>query len=264
VYEDLDFQSNPKKTPIVAPSEIEMIRNADMVVSVGHRMSLLRRSQGAKRPLFIPHGVDLEKFEKAITMRHRYRARKDITRNLVFSGSVNLKWGLELALRAIKELKNSFKLKFFIVGLGEPKSMHTINSLIARLNLSDVVKILDPVPYHDLWKIMSFGEIGLAPYPPGSPAEFAVPLKIKEYCAAGIPIVTINVKETGSFVNNNRIGLATEYEPRSYAKAISLLLTNGHLYRSMASNALETAKKYRWNMLFEREWHEIKKIIQRI
>jgi len=181
-------------------------------------------------------------------------------RTLIYTGSIHPHWGVNLALKAVKKLRNKWKLRMIMVGPHEPRIIRKIMPLLSALGIEDNVEILRQVPYHELPAILAKGEVGLAPYPIDSPAQFLVPLKIKEYCAAGLPIVTINVGETGSFVNENNVGLATKDDVGAYAEAIDHLLADRDLYKSKASAAVETARKYDWNLLFQREWNEIKKI----
>ncbi|MEM2998229.1 MAG: hypothetical protein QW542_04700, partial [Thermoproteota archaeon] len=107
IYKDHDLLANK--------FESDMIKHADLVISVGEMMSKLRKCEGARQILTVPHGVNRTKINNIKLPNYKYFDSKNLV-TLIYAGSIHPNWGLELAIKAVKWLENKWNLKLLIVG----------------------------------------------------------------------------------------------------------------------------------------------------
>lgn len=75
--------------------------------------------------------------------------------------------------------------------------------------------------------------------------NYALPNKIFDYIAGGLPLILSNLKEMGDFVVKNKVGYVIE--PNDISKVVLLLSSIGEESKSVFKNNLQTtSKKYCW------------------
>ena len=76
----------------------------------------------------------------------------------------------------------------------------------------------------------------------------ALPLKVLEYFAAGLPVVSINTPLMRGLIESNRLGACCEYQSDSIAEAIAGLLRLGKdEYSQVSQRCVELIdRKYNW------------------
>ena len=75
--------------------------------------------------------------------------------------------------------------------------------------------------------------------------NYALPNKIFDYIAGGLPLILSNLKEMGDFVVKNKVGYVME--PNDISKVVLLLSSIGEESKSVFKNNLQTtSKKYCW------------------
>lgn len=258
VYKDQDILPVLKEDASLWRVEERMSREADLVVSVSETLRKLRIRQGARRTLVIPHGVDVNMFSLSTVVREPPSSRRLNT--LIFVGQVDRQWGVELALRALSRLKGRADLRLMIVGTGPHEYVQYVKGLSSRLAVQDQVVFCGMVPYRNVPELLSKADVGLAPYPPSSAAEFGLPLKIKEYCASGLPVVCTQVGEIPKFIKESNAGLASRYDEGDFADAILCLIEDDALYCAKSESGKIYAKKFDWSALFEKEWQVVRSL----
>lgn len=79
----------------------------------------------------------------------------------------------------------------------------------------------------------------------------AVPLKVLEYFAAGLPVVSINTPLMRKLVEKNGLGACCEYQSDSIAKAVaSILRLKKSEYRLMSQRCSDLIEdKYNWDTI---------------
>lgn len=74
--------------------------------------------------------------------------------------------------------------------------------------------------------------IGLLPRK-GEYNEFAVPVKLYEYLANGLPVISTHAHEMTKILSDNRVGLSTECNAQSYAEGIKYVFDNPRVLKEM-------------------------------
>lgn len=71
-------------------------------------------------------------------------------------------------------------------------------------------------------------------------------LKFYDAINFGLPILTYDVGEVATYIKDKKIGIVTEPNPSSFAKATIHLLKNKNLYNELKKNVLKESKKSDW------------------
>jgi len=224
-----------------------VVRRADLVFSVGHRLGELRRRQGARAVHVIPNGVAWERFERA-----RTSARRD--RTLFYTGNIMPWSGLELVLRALPELRADFPdLRLRVVGDGPPGYRESLVRLARELGLAERVEWLGPRPHAELPALMEGTAIGLACSEPVPFRSYACPLKVLEYMAAGLPVIGTSATETEALIARFECGLAVPFEIEAFAAAAGRLLSDAALHARLRANGIRHSAELTWERLIREE-----------
>jgi len=177
---------------------------------------------------------------------NRSRTEEEETFNLLYVGGVSRLRGLGVVLEALK-LIDIPELRLHVVGSGRD------HSLIEQLRADPRVILHGQVPWRQLYRYYERAHVGLALYQPIPsfvyyPGENAV--KILEYMAAGVPIVTSDFPGLRKFVKDDGAGLVVDpHDPEAVRDAIVELYQNEGARLAMGERGSHLfATKYNWEM----------------
>lgn len=110
------------------------------------------------------------------------------------------------------------------------------------------VELLGWVPYKDIYKHLSRADIGLILFHPLPSYLEAMPNKLFEYMAAGLPVIASNFPLWKEIVEGNECGLTVDpLNPQEIAQAIEYLLDHPELRQKMSENGRRAVlEKYNW------------------
>jgi glycosyltransferase involved in cell wall biosynthesis len=157
---------------------------------------------------------------------------------------------------------------FFLVGLELKKMGHNFKWCILgmqdelkpwveeRINRLDVESIkenfvfVDRVPHNELIKYLSASKIGVNHHPPEKRLKTAIPVKIFEYMACGLPVVCSDLTTIHQFLaDENCAILIKPNDVTEFAKGIRFLLSNPEKAKVMGNNGRDAVlKKYNWSV----------------
>lgn len=171
---------------------------------------------------------------------------------IVFMGHLLDKQGLQVVIEALEKISKKIPdITLIIVGTGPfEKNLKRI----VRLNkVEKHVKFMGYVESHEeVEKILCKATLGLATYKP-DPASFTYfsdPGKIKNYLAAGLPVIVTDVPQIARVINKRKCGILTEYNRDVVAENIISLLLNRDKLIKYSDNARKFARNYDWNKVF--------------
>ena len=129
---------------------------------------------------------------------------------VVFSGSFRPWHGADMLVRCAAKLPDAF---FLFVGDG-PRLGEAI-ALADELGVSERVLFTGAVPYDEVPAYLKWADVGVAPYQPArlGPMQlgfFWSPLKIFEYMAMGLPVVSLDVAPLREIVRESEGTLVSE------------------------------------------------------
>jgi phosphatidylinositol alpha-1,6-mannosyltransferase len=172
----------------------------------------------------------------------------------IFVGHLLEKQGVQLVLRAFPLVRERVsEARLVIVGDGPYRV--TLASLARELGLDDAVEFTGYLDRHDeVEDLIAGSAVGVAVYDPSiaSFTEFADPGKIKNYLAAGIPVVTTPVIHSAPELAASRAGLVVDYERSAVADALVAILGDPARQRKMRAAAATLGREADWTAVFDR------------
>ncbi len=249
LYHDIDYYPyvpyvRPGERKIVAWREKLAVRAADAVISVSRPLVDLRKEQGAHDVLYLPNGVDFAYFSRANAQRG------DHPPTLLYVGSLETNWGVDLPIRAMPLiLKKIPGARLLIAGKGRDED--ELKALAQSLALGDAVEFLGFVPYKELPALMARADIGIATSREDIFRQYASPLKLVEYMAAGLPVICSGGGEAELMVAESGGGINVEFTPESCAEAVCHLLRHPEQLAAQRQAAIDYARPRTWEQLTE-------------
>lgn len=165
---------------------------------------------------------------------------------LVFFGVLKKSQGLQTIIKLLKD-ETMKKYTLHVIGNGPDKSY------FERLAKNATAKIIfhGYIPNdNDIDKIIGNCSIGLAPYLPekDSVTPYTDPSKLKRYISNGLPVLTTNITEFSSDIEQTKSGIIINSSVVDLKRGIKLLENNYDFYRK---NAINLSKKYNYLKLYK-------------
>lgn len=195
----------------VLRDEEDLCRRADLVVTTS--MAL----QGAKRhwnrnTILVPHGVDYEHFSKALS--NNLPAPPDIARiprpRLGFFGLIRDWVDLDLLAEVARRRPG-----WHIVMLGDSTVDLTPYRALANMHF------LGRKPYEHLPAYCRQFDVGLIPFRINALTRAVNPIKLREYLAAGLPVVSTPLPEAKLYEHLVEVAGAVDAFAEAVARAVS-------------------------------------------
>jgi glycosyltransferase involved in cell wall biosynthesis len=225
----------------------KVLREADRVLCVSSdlRRKVLALGVSEEKVHIVHRGVDLKKFRPDLKIDEQIEYIRKIcstdTNDLVCINTRHLRpvYGQEYLIKAAKIVSDEFSnVKFIIAGEGP---MHTqLQSLIDRLGLADVVKLIGEVPRSFMPALFALSDV----YVNTNLAE-GLSNSVLEASASGKPVVATSVGGVKDVVTDGVTGfLVAPKDVKSLADRISYLLLNPEIRKVMGSNARKRVEKF--------------------
>lgn len=147
---------------------------------------------------------------------------------ILYLGGINKERGLETILEAMVLVREKYpEAVCDLVGNVEPGDISEkylpLESWASKAN----IRIRGQVPYREVPEILQQSHIALVPLLPTLNYQKAIPVKLIEYMAAGLPVVGSRFGYIESIIEENRCGrLAEPGDPQSLAQEICFLIEN--------------------------------------
>jgi len=169
--------------------EIDLIRRADAVFYTSRQLLDKNRSVAANGS-YLPNGVDFEFFAAGGGLEPPQQVSAfladDRSRNVIYMGTI-AEW---FDFESVAELARTFGgHRFVLVG---PRRVSLPRDLLSLPN----VLATGPLPYTTLPQLLRRCAVGLVPFRIDGITQFVNPIKLFEYCAAGLQVVASNTDAT--------------------------------------------------------------------
>lgn len=176
---------------------------------------------------------------------------------ILYQGAVNIGRGLDLIIRAMKELPRH---KLWVIGSGDV--LEEMKELTVRCGVEEQVLFVGRVPFEKLWKYTSQADVGLSIEEDlGLNYRYALPNKIFDYIQARLPMIVSDLPEMRKVVSQYGLGLILE--ERTPEKLAELILTLDEEKTAQLKSKLElAARELCWQIEEEKLVHLYRKIIQ--
>ena len=237
-------QRNPIENRLARWSERVWIRSADRVITVSPSIGEVLARRYRVVPTII---LNVPVPRKGPNRDFRAALGVDSEVSIVlYQGGIMRRRGLEQVGEAVRLLKNCvFVMMGPDYGFGAFLENH-----FREVGVSDRVRQLPPVPSTELLGWTAAASVGLCTIMDASLSyRLALPNKLFEYMAAGIPVVASDLPELRRVVIGEQIGeLCDPTDPSSIAAAINRILDDPEKAADYRANAQVAARKYNWDV----------------
>ena len=220
--------------------ECEAVKNADYVTVVSNLMKKYineKYNKSLDQIIVIPNGTKL----------HPNRASFNLPLKVVYGGNFAYFEGV-LDFVKIPQIMNSDQHQFFLIGDGELRN--EIFDYINK-NFIDII-YLGKKPREKALERFCDMQIGVAPSTKDLVRRVASPIKVLDYAACGLPIVTVDVGEWSDMIKKYDCGIVTENsDPQEFATAIEQL-RDEKVWKQKSDNARTMIQEeYLWDKVLE-------------
>ncbi len=156
----------------------------------------------------------------------------------IYLGTIGYANDLECVVEAARCLRDHLSLHIVVVGDGVLRG-----SIEAQSHGLDNFAVLPPVAKSEIASYLVAADIGLCPLRNLPLLDSAVPTKLLDYMAAGLPVVAAGLREMGEIVTSGDAGLL--YPPgdaKALAAALLTLANDKHLRLAIGTSAREAIK----------------------
>lgn len=159
------------------------LAEADGVFACSHYVRDLYR--GIRDDMMvIPNGVDLEHFSQPISSEPELLQWIPRPR-VVYAGAVSWWFDFELLCQVASRLPN---LNFMIVGSWK-RQQPSVGTYPQNIH------IIGPLPYDSIPALLAYSDVGIVPFKNNPLVRGVSPIKVYEYLAAGLPVVSLRWRE---------------------------------------------------------------------
>lgn len=231
---------------ILEKLEARALRKADVVLVVSRevREKLLKMGVEGSKILISPMGVDPDLFSTQTTKTSGLKARYNLENKFIigWTGSFRKFHGINHMIRAFAELeKINAEIRLILVGDGTERK--DAENLARDLGIQEKVIFTGQINYLDIPDIISIFDIALVSAKSAAGFHYS-PLKLREYLAAGKPVVAPRAGEIEErFVDNVHVKLFNPGDIQDIANSIEALLSDKNKREELASNGKEEVLK---------------------
>jgi glycosyltransferase involved in cell wall biosynthesis len=166
------------------------------------------------------------------------------SRVVAFSGSFRPWHGADLLVRAAARARRRHPEAFFLF-LGSGPALPEARRLAKELGVESSAIFTGPVAYEEMPSYLRLAHIGVAPYRPSRLPEMKLgfywsPLKIFEYMATALPVISLDVPPIAEIVRPGKEGLLfPEGDEEAFADSLDALLSDPARARALGESGRE-------------------------
>lgn len=235
VYQSMDDISEVRYTARHGVRlEEELIKRADLTICTSKKLFDMHQSKG--NVALLQNGVDLELFQTAFRKEHQIPADIKHLRGpiIIFTGSIDYRMDFELVQRTARAHANKTFLFVGPVNTTEHEQFFKQDANIVFVG----AKNIDQLPAY-----LQHCDCAIIPYKKNKLTAAIYPLKINEYLASGIPVVTTDFSED-----------VVSFEPLVY------LAGNSSSFVALIEDAVndkdDAARKRRMEYAMQNSWEQ--------
>jgi glycosyltransferase involved in cell wall biosynthesis len=226
-------------------------RFADAVITANShfRKNLITRGVQSSKITVVHNFPDPNIFSRLAYSSTKEKKREHFT--LIFPGTIAPRYGLEVAIRAMPQIKSKIKnVKLLIIGQ-EDGYAKSLVSLANQLGVASVVEFRPAVRLEAIPKLLAQADIGIYPALPDPHMRIAVPGKLLEFAAMGIPVLSSRLEIVEEIFGDTAAVLFEPGNSNQFAKSVIKLYKNPRLREKLIHNADRTIlQKRSWEQEF--------------
>lgn len=220
-------------------------RFADYVITVTEawRQVLIERGVPADKCMVVMNVADPNYFNGSASANG---VQKDGPFRLIYHGSLTRRYGLDLALYALAQVRREISdVHLMVHGRGE--YLEGVHRLVEELGLRDCVHISSKfVPLDELPSLIKSAHVGLAPYRRDVFTDGILPTKLMEYAALGVPAIVARTSGISAYFDESMVEFFTPEDVDDLANHIRALYYDRNRLTNLAHNAAKFNQRYNW------------------
>jgi glycosyltransferase involved in cell wall biosynthesis len=183
------------------------------------------------------------------------RGYKIIKKNakLIYHGTVAERFGLHVAIQALKYINNRVPGSTLTIYGGYDKSYKIyLQDQIKELGLEDNVYLMGIHNLEEIYGFIQESDFGVVPYLDNLYMNLALSTKMFEYNASLLPVVASKLRSFSKIFDNDSIAFTEPENALDLADKIIKLCFNPDKRRMLAENAYITLQNISWEVMSER------------
>jgi len=227
-----------------------MLANAVITANSLFKENLAVRGTPAEKITVINNYPDLGRFDRSAHV-HVREAKKE-TFSLIYPGTIALRYGLEIAVRALPLLITRIpNISLVIIG-PETQHKHQLRQLAEKLGVSSYTSFLPIIPIEEMPQRIAEADIGVYPALLDAHMNIATPTKVMEFAAMGIPIVSSRLRIIEELFGNSSVMVFEPGKVDQFAQCVVELYENPSLREELVLNADQNfVQKHSWENEFQ-------------
>jgi len=190
-------------------------------------------------------GVDISEFNREVLnfpdsaiAAKEFINQADLT--VIYAGTLGDAYDMEIIGKTIKVIANeNLPIRFIVAGDGPRRAY--LEQL--ALDYPSIILFMGTLPASHLAAIYNLCDVGLISYVPGS--TVSMPIKLYDYCASGLAIMSSLEREISSVIENNKIGQNYKAgDSNDLLGKLKLYIENPDLLQMYKNNSLHTSNIY--------------------
>ena len=209
---------------------------------------LAARCRLGRPPCIVMNAPDPRLFKEGRTGVTRAEERDPShTYKIVHHGTLVQRYGADVAVRAFAEVKAAMpEARFFIYGNGDFRP--ALEAEISGLRLGDSVYMSDgALPLDEMPSAISGASLGIVPHRDGPIMKWALPTKMMEYMAMGIPVVVARTEVIAEYFDDSMVMFFEPGNVSDLARCLLKLYREPELGRTLAHNAARFLEEHSWD-----------------
>ena len=229
LFRAIDVAQSLRKSifgPLIHIAEKYIYRNATWVSANNQALKnycLAHGSRADSTSVDYP-GLDLERFRsgtRSVSLMQAY-GLTDTSKVVLFMGTLYRFAGIERFLKLFAtDLKNNPSWKFLILGGGEAED--SIRESVKQLGLENQVIMPGFIDYDELTEHLRLADVAINPFEPSLVTNCALPWKVVQYLACGLPVVSTRLAGLQGLVPDGQ-GVVYQNLDDGFTRAVSYLL----------------------------------------
>lgn len=185
-----------------------------------------------KKIMVLPNGVDTKLFQPSTIKKNR----------IIYTGNIGHAQDLEKVILAVKRVNEKHPVEFYLVGDGDSKN--DLIKFVEKEGVKNIIVFLGPLDREKMPVFIAESMIGVAPLKNLSSLKYAIPTKVYEYMACGIPFIGTGAGEIEQLIKASGAGVLAKNTVESIYEHMIHLLENEELMKKMGKQGKEFVKKY--------------------
>lgn len=132
------------------------------------------------------------------------RAQQEAIR-LIYLGILDGSRGIDVAIKAVRDLKDQGCLATFVV-IGDGPNLQELRNLAKQLGVSDRVEFTGRLSFSRVQDIMVHSDVGLIPHYATDAWNTTIPNKLFDYMSSALPVVVSDAKPAARIVHQEGCG----------------------------------------------------------